>query len=237
MFLRSLRISGILAAALAVFACDSSTSPDGGGGGGGGGGGNCRIGPATYRISTTGPNNFTSTTNGSCTFNRSTVEGTCTNQYSDSGGTTLTSVSTTRNASIAQVIDEVSVIPPLILSSTTTTVVTQPGQPTSTGTSTRAFNGRRLVMISNISQPSGATSLTTYTAWDSSDRPTAGSVVSGGQPSTIAFSYNNGTRTQTITQAGVSCTQTFDQNGNPASAACAGTTSTSTILTTQQICP
>ncbi len=219
----------------------SASSPSSSGGQSGGGGGaptstSCRTGVATYRIVTTSPGNFTSTTNGSCTFNPTTVEGTCTNQYTDTLGSSFTSVSTTRNSSRGEVVDEVSVIPPLTLSSSTTTTVSGPSLPASTGTSTRTFSGRRLLTMTSVSQPSGQTSTTTYTAWDSSDRPTAGSQVSAGQTSAAAFSYDSATRTQTMTQSGVTCTQTFDQNGNPAVGVCGGSTATTTVLTTQQIC-
>ena len=68
----------------------------------------CRTGLATYRIVTKAV--ITSTVNGSCTFDSSTVEGTCTNEYSDSTGRRFRSVSVTRHASLADVIEEVSVV-------------------------------------------------------------------------------------------------------------------------------
>jgi hypothetical protein len=79
-------------------------------------------------------------------------------------------------------------------------------------------------------------SITTYTAWDSSDRPTAATVTSAGGTSQQSFTYDNATRTQTSTQSGVTCTQVFDQNGNPTLGTCPGSTSTFTMLSTQQIC-
>jgi hypothetical protein len=187
-----------------------------------------------YRIVTTGPG-FTSTINGSCTFNASTVEGTCTNIYTDTMGGSFTSVSTTRNTSRGDVIDEVSVIPPLNLSVTTTTNTLAGGSiPASTGTATRTFSGRRI--LTNTSVSGGQTQTTTYTAWDQSERPTAASVSGAGAASQITYSYDNGSRTLTQTQAGTTCTQTFDQNGNPLVGNCGGAVATFTTLTTQPIC-
>jgi hypothetical protein len=204
--------------------------------GGGGASTSCRIGPATYRIVTTSAA-FTSTTNGSCTFNAATVEGTCTNVYTDSMGGSFTSVSTTKNASRGEVVDEVSVIPPLTLSSSTASSILPGGTvPASGGTATRTFSGRRVLTQTNTST-AGQTSVTTYTAWDSFDRPTAATVTpASGAPSQQSFSYDNASRTQTSSQSGVSCTQVFDQNGNPTVGTCPGSTSTFTMLSTQQIC-
>ncbi len=251
------QLSAIVAMCMATAVCGGSspTSPSttpstsgsgssggttGGGttGGGTSGGGasssSCRIGPATYRIVTTGPG-FTSTVNGSCTFNQSTIEGTCTNVYTDSLGGSFTSASTTKNSSRGEVVDEVSVIPPLNLSSSTTTNIQGGGTvPASSGTATRTFSGRRILTQTSVS--GAQTTTTTYTAWDSSERPTAATMTGTGQSSQITYAYDNATRTQSMTQSGVTCTQTFDQNGNPLVGNCAGSSSTFTMLTTQQIC-
>jgi hypothetical protein len=211
----------------------AGTTPTGSGGGTSST--SCRTGVATYRIVTTSAS-FTSTINGSCTFNPSTVEGTCTNNYTDTLGSSFTSVSVTRHATRGDVVDEVSVIPPLNRALGTTTTITGAG-PTTTNTATLGQDGqRRLVSITAVSQPSGQTTTTTYTAWDSAGRPTAGTVVGAGQPIGQTFSYDNASRTQTSASSGVTCTQTFDQNGNPSVGTCPGSTATMTVLTTQQIC-
>ena len=237
-------VAGVVVAAAASCGgssgSSSPTAPSQGSTGSGGGGGtaasSCRTGPATYRIVTTS-GAFTSTINGSCTFNATTVEGTCTNIYTDTTGGSFTSVSTTRNSSRGEVVDEVSVIPPLTLSSSTTSNVLPGGtSPATGGTATRTFSGRRVVVQTNVATPSGQTSTTTYSAWDSSDRPTAATQVSGGQTTQIAYTYDNATRTQTSSQSGVTCSQTFDQNGNPLVGTCPGSTATTTMLTTQQVC-
>lgn len=152
-------------------------------------------------------------------------------------GGSFTSVSTTRNSSRGEVVDEVSVVPPLTLSSSTTSNILPGGTvPASGGTATRTFSGRRVLTQTNVPTPSGPTTVTTYTAWDSSDRPTAATVTGSSGTSQQSFSYDNASRTQTSTQSGVSCTQVFDQNGNPTSGTCPGSTSTFTMLSTQQIC-
>lgn len=200
-----------------------------------GGAQSCRTGIATYRIVTASPI-VTSTVEGRCTFDSATVEGTCVNDYSDSRGGRFTSVSITRHATVADVVDEVSVVPPLNRALGTTTTVKGAGLDT-TGTSTLTHDGRkRLTTIAAVSQPGGQTSTTTYTAWDAAGRPTAGTLASGRQSTAQTMRYDDSTRTQTISTNGQMCTQTFDENGNPAAGACGGSTATTTVLTTQQIC-
>jgi hypothetical protein len=133
------------------------------------------------------------------------------------------------------VVDEVAVIPPLTLSSSTTTTISGGTVPPSTGTATRTYDGQKR-LLTQVSVSQGQTSTTTYTAWDSAGRPTAATVVSGGQSTSQSFTYDNATRTQTSSNAGVTCTQTFDQNGNPAVGTCPGSNAVTTVLTTQQIC-
>jgi hypothetical protein len=230
-------VLGVIAFSGATVFCGGSPSSPSQSGTGGTGGStqSCRTGVSTYRIVTVGPS-LTSTTNGSCTFNAATVEGTCTNNYSDTAGTVLTSVSVTRHTSRGDVVDEVSVIPPLNRALGTTTSVTGTTG-NSTGTSTLSYDSqRRLVTIAAVSQPGGTTSTTTYTAWDSAGRPTAGTQVSSGSTTAVTYAYNDSTRTQTIVSSGQTCTQTFDQNGNPSVGICGGATATTTVLTTQQIC-
>jgi YD repeat-containing protein len=103
-------------------------------------------------------------------------------------------------------------------------------------TSTVSYNydasGR---LTSTVTTALGVSSTTTYTAWDSSGRPTAGSFPG----TTIANSYNDATRTwvQTLTPArgGASTTTTtFDANGNQVTVVntSGNVTSTTTFNTT-----
>lgn len=200
------------------------------------GGPACRVGLATYRIVMKGPGGFTATTEGSCTFDAAAVEGTCTNEYSDTAGQRYRSVSVTRHASVADVVEEVSVNPPRPLSLGTTTTISG-SVPASTNTSTAEYDAsRRLISVAAESRPSGQRSTTTYTAWDAAGRPTMATVVAGRQTSTLSTSYDDARRSQTMTSTGTTCTQTFDVNGNPVAGACPGSTTTTTVLTTQRIC-
>ena len=194
----------------------------------------CRTGLASYRIVTKAT--ATSTVTGSCRFDAARVEGTCTNDYSDTTGRKFRSVSVTRHATIADVVDEVAVNPPLQRALGTTTTVTGAGAD-SISTSTLEYDAqKRLVSVVSESRPSGQRSTTTYTAWDAAGRPTMASVVSAGPATTQAISYDDARRTQSMTSGGVMCTQTFDENGNPSAGSCGGATVSTTILTTQRIC-
>lgn len=195
----------------------------------------CRTGIGTYRIENKGA--VSSTVLGSCSFNAAAVEGTCTNEYSDSTGRKLRSVSVTRHATVADVVEEVSVNPPLQRALGTTTTLTGAGTETR-NTSTLEYDAqKRLVSVTAESRPSGQRSITTYTAWDAEGRPTAATIVAGGQATTQAIGYDNVRRSQSMTQNGVTCTQSFDQNGNPTVSSCDGGSSASTtILATQRIC-
>jgi hypothetical protein len=122
-----------------------------------------------------------------------------------SGAPCTTSVSTYR--SVADFVDEVRVVPGLSMQlSTTTTNTGACGSGTNTATFT--YDGQR-----RVTALSSGASVTTYTAWDSAGRPTAGSFPG----TTIANVYNDATRTWTQTQvtgANTSTTTTtFDANG------------------------
>jgi hypothetical protein len=201
-----------------------------------GGAASCRTGVATYRLVTTSPGGLSSTVDGSCTLDQATVEGTCTNLYSDTAGQRFRSVSVTRHASRADVVDEVSVNPPLNLALGTTTTVSGVGLNTTSTTVLTYDARRRPTGMTAVQQPGAQTSTTVYTAWDAAGRATAATITAGRQGSAQTLSYNDATRTQSMTTGGVTCTQSFDENGNPAVSRCAGSTATTTVLTTQQIC-
>jgi YD repeat-containing protein len=138
---------------------------------------------------------------------------------------------------LADVVDEVSVNPPRNLALGTTTTVSGPWLNATTTTSVQTYDARRRPTgMTAVQQAPAQTSTTVYTAWDAAGRPTAATITAGRQGSTQMLSYNDATRTQSMTTGGVTCTQSFDENGNPAVSRCAGSTATTTILTTQQIC-
>jgi hypothetical protein len=179
----------------------------------------------------------TATTDGTCTFNNSSVEGTCVNRYTDTTGQSFTSTSVTRHATRGDVVDEVQVIPPKNLAlSTTTTIV---GTTSSKLTATNMYDGQRRITGTTATDPKGRTTNTTYSAWDAAGRPTVGrSVVVGGATSNFTHAYDSRARTQTSTASGVVCTTTFDSNGINVSGTCAGGSSTTTFTTisTLQVC-
>ena len=122
-------------------------------------------------------------------------------------GTCTTAVSTYR--STADFVDEVRVIPSLTMQTSTTTTF---GGDCDSGTSTvsHVYDSQRRL----VSSTTGGV-VTTYTAWDSVGRPTAGSYPG----TTIANTYNDSTRTWVQTQRGGvtgatrTTTVTYDANG------------------------
>lgn len=184
--------------------------------------------------------NFTANSDQTCSFNTGNNQATCTTRYSDSTGQSSTVTTIFNYASRADFVDEVQVIPirNLALSTTSTTVGTA-----GTFTSSAQFSHdgqRRLTRI--VGTSAAGTSTTTYTAWDGSGRPTAGTDVGPGFNNVVTAAYNDGARTRTMNFAGgVTTVETFDANGNAIRqvTSAGGTTSSTTVitpLTTQQIC-
>jgi YD repeat-containing protein len=200
----------------------------------------CRIFAAAYTMRQTGSANpsFAGTTTGTCTFSAAALEVACTTRYSDTLGTSTTSSSIATYTSLEDMVEEVSVIPPLkrLVSVTGNT----PGQ--SRGTTSYRYDAQKRIV-----EERGTATTTIYTAWDRAGRPLAATTTGGrGRPTVLAMSYNDAARTMTTvnTQAGVStsCVQTYDTNGNQISYRCTssaagGTTrGTTTITETGKIC-
>jgi YD repeat-containing protein len=151
-------------------------------------------------------------------------------------GASLCTTSVFNYDSVADFVDEVRVVPGVTLTTSNTNTNSGACGPFST-TVTYAYDGqRRLKTMASI----GGT--TTYTAWDSSGRPTAGTTSTG---ITITNVYDNAARTLTQTQVasngGQSVNvQTFDANGiqlkvvNTDSSGTSTTTYTNT--STAQVC-
>jgi hypothetical protein len=112
--------------------------------------------------------------------------------------------------SVADFVDEVRVIPPVALS--TGAVSTNSGSCGSvTASTTYTYDSQR--RVTQISNSVGG--VITYTAWDSSGRPTTGTMSGGG---TISIVYDNAARSWTETQTQSNGTRsvgtlTFDANG------------------------
>jgi YD repeat-containing protein len=149
------------------------------------------------------------------------------------GGLCTTTVHT--YSSNADFVDEVRVIPVLTLTAGTTTT-SSAACGSSVSTVTYSYDSQH-----RLTQVTSGTSAITYTAWDSSGRPTAGSFTG----TTITNVYNDTLRTSTQSQlsGGVTSvtTTTFDLNGNPQQvvntvASVLALTTTSTTTATGQVC-
>jgi hypothetical protein len=203
----------------------------------------CRMIPAamTSRATGAGMAQEASTT---CRYDRAVNKVTCTSRVGGGRGSVQTTVSVTSYESLADVLDEVSVIPPrrrFVRTDTTTKML----QKTVTATLVNTYDARERLVKEVGSDGPGRESTTTYTAWDAAGRPTAGTSVSKGGRNTLAIAYDNGARTMTTTSTSrggrVTCTMTFDANGNQAAGACTGvggikSGSTMTITATERVC-
>ena len=150
-------------------------------------------------------------------------------------GACTTAVSTYR--STADFVDEVRVIPGLTMQTSTTTTF---GGDCDSGTSTvnHVYDSQRRL----VSSTTGGV-VTTYTAWVSVGRPTAGSFPG----TTIANTYNDSTRTWVKAQTGGvtgkgtwTTTVTYDANGAQTSvvtiSGAVTETTTFNTTTTAQVC-
>ncbi len=202
-----LLVIGAAAAAACSGETSSSGNPNSPSGSGSGSTGTCRTFPTAATVTTTSAGQ-TITAQLTGAFDTSTNRSTVTSVLPN-GATCTSSVSSYRSKD--DFVDEVRVIPGLFMQTSTTTTNTACG----TGTFTTNYNydsQRRLT--STTTTVFGVSTATTYTAWDSSGRPTLGSFPG----TTITNAYNDATRTwvQTQTAGGVTSTttMTFDANGN-----------------------
>src|SRR5262249_8674530 len=143
----------------------------------------------------------------SATFNATTKQSTVQTMFAN-GAPCSTNV--TSYNSVADFVDEVRVIPGVILATGNTN--TNSGScGTVSGSNTYTYDGqRRVVQVSNT-----VGGVTTCTAWDSSGRPTVGRTNGG---LTISNAYDDAARTWTGTQTQPNgttsvATESFDANG------------------------
>ena len=205
------------------------------------GGQTCRVYPTAATIVTTG-GAFSSTSNQTCSFNGAT-QVSCTSQDSDNTGVTSTTTGTADYASVADIVDEVQVVPPLMRALVITS--NQVGSNgSSTTTITNSYDGqRRLVQSTAAAAPGSVT--TTYTAWDPAGRPTIGTIANPSPiPLSLTIAYDDVARTSTMTSGvfGIQATSvsTYDENGNLVSIVVTGpgqsSTTTVTNLSTGTVC-
>lgn len=158
--------------------------------------------------------------------------------------TTLTAAGVTCTTSVdtyqsrADFVDEIRVIPGVTLTTMRSTT-NSAGCGGVNSSVTYAYDGqRRLTSFSTLVL--GVTSTTSYTAWDSSGRPTVGSFPGA----TINNSYNDAARTLTQSQTSGGSTSTttvtYDANGNQVTSVVTSgnvtSTTTFTNTATAQVC-
>ena len=169
----------------------------------------------------------------SASFDSSTRKNTVTTMFANGG---LCSTAVFSYSSVADFVDEIRVIPGVVLS--LSNVNTNSGLcGTATATVTNAFDAQRRLQTVTTS-PGG---VTTYTAWDNSGRPTTGTTNTG---VTITNVYDNTARTVTQTQVGGGTNtvnvQSFDTNGIQTTSVVTGSagssTTTFTTTSTTQVC-
>jgi YD repeat-containing protein len=218
----------------------SPNSPSGGGGSTSAP--SCRtFAGISHAVQTFTQTGVTVTTDTTCSHNTGTNDVTCNSTFVDSqGGPPGTLTQTSRFASRADIVDEVSVIPPLSRSLGTTTVTTVSGFSLTT-TATNSYDSqRRLTSTAIVTSPVPLSTTFTYSAWDTSGRPTAGTVaISPGPSGSVSITYNNADRTVTRNDGLNTCTQRYDPNGNIQGETCTGTSPSTTNVTVQstvQIC-
>jgi hypothetical protein len=225
---RQLRLCGWIAVAALGTACsnnsssDSSTNPNSPGGTSGS---SCRTYSTAADVSTrTSGTSIVFNAKETANFDASAKKVTVETKFAN--GTACNTAISSYN-SVADFVDEVRVIPPVNLQ-TGSTSTNSGGCPGGSGSNTFTYDSQRRLtaIVPNTGNP------TTYTAWDSSGRPTAGS--SGG--ASISIAYDNAARTQTQTQTSPAATSTlsFDANGILTSSVVSsgGVTSTTTFTTT-----
>ncbi len=229
----------LVSASVAMGLSCSSKNPSGPSGTGtvpgtGTGTGTCRTYPTAANVTVT-QGNAANNARLTASFNTSNNTNTITT-ISAAGVTCTTSVDTYQSRD--DFVDEVRVVPGVTLQTARATT-NSPGCGGVSSTVSYAYDAqRRLTSFSTTAL--GVTSATTYTAWDSSGRPTVGSFPG----TTIQNVYNDTARTLTQAQTsggGVSTTTiTFDANGNQlTSVVTSGNVTSTTTFTntaTAQVC-
>jgi hypothetical protein len=156
---------------------------------------------------------------------------------------TSTTTGTADYASVADIVDEVQVVPPLTRALVITSNQVGPNGST-TLTITNSYDGQRRLVQSTAAIPAGSVT-TMYTAWDPAGRPTTGTIESPAPiPLSVSIAYDDVARTSTMTSGvfGIQTTSvtTYDADGNLVSSVVTGpgqsSTTTVTNVSTGTIC-
>ena len=244
----ALHTLAVAAACTGVTACKggggSPNSPSGSGGGGSTSSPSCRTAAGiSHSVQTFTATGQTVTSDTTCAHNTATNDVVCNSTVVDSVGGSGTLTQTSRFSSRADIVDEVAVNPPLARSLGTTTVTVLGGVSLTT-TATNTYDSQQRLTSTQTVTPipvvGQITTTMTFNAWDTSGRPTGGSItLSPGGTNPISYTYDATNRTATRNLGLNTCTVTYDPNGNITREVCTGTqpsTTTVTINSTQQIC-
>jgi hypothetical protein len=202
----------------------------------------CRNLATELTAQTTAPGGFVADMKTSCSFNAPAKQSTCTVQYSDRRGTSMTTTTITTYNSVADVVDEIAVNPPLSYALTATVSQTSGRGTPGSGVSNTFGDNRRILKTVNSSV--GGESTTTYSEWDQAGRPTRANDVGKGFNNTRIISYDNGARTRTTVVNGgpLRTVETFDADGNQietlatSGGMAVATKTTITVTASQRIC-
>jgi len=214
---------------LTLPACGKKSTPSGPGSSGSGG---CRTYASSATVNTS-PLAIFKDQPLTATFDTATHQATVTVLSGALFGNTLCSTGVLTYTSNADFVDEAKVVPPITLaksqSTTTSGICGGAG-----GTATYTYDSQR--RLTRVTASTGA--VTTYTAWDSAGRPTAGSYSTGG---TITNVHDSNARTTVQTQVigGTTNVSTlfYDANGLLLKTVeQGGQTTTYTTLTTATVC-
>jgi hypothetical protein len=174
----------------------------------------CRNLATDLTAKVTAPGGFSADIKTSCKFTADHTQATCSVQYNDNRGTASTTTSTTTYKSLADIVDEIAVNPPLNYAQTTTATTAASGG-TFKGSVTNTFDAnRRLLKTTNVAVSGEST--TTYSEWDQAGRPTRANDVGKGFNNVRVISYDDAARTRTTVVNGgpLRTVETFDADGN-----------------------
>ena len=235
---------GALVVCAGAMACTGGNSGNGGsptspgGPPAGGSSASCRTVASSQRAVRTFASGQTTTLDTTCSHNTSSNDVTCLTNFTDTSTGTGTINQVSRFASRSDIVDEAAVNPPLARSSGTTTVVTVGGVSLTT-TVNRSYDAQRRLAstVEAFQTPIGLiNTTTTYSAWDSSGRPTAGTSTGTAGTFPVTITYDNANRTATRDLGVDVCTVTHDQNGIIIREVCRAESTNVTVNATQQIC-
>ena len=208
----------------------------------------CRTYATAYSEVTTLNGEVSANDTATCTFSTSTHQLTCHLMLTDTNGCSFTTDIVDYYDSTADFVDEVAVIPPLVLLTRSMSSTTRSGSCSGSSAAmiTYSYDSQRRLTQFVVSPPQITY---TYSAWDGSGRRTMGTI-STSAPTSEAWSYDDAARTATLVDTtdipGVgpfvtTTVYTYDANGNATRLmlTAAGPTvevMDTTITSTQRVC-